>query len=56
MNNRIKLLYSLLIVIVAAVIAKFVHSSWSLTYLLIFGLIVFAVTFILTLSIKKKRK
>jgi uncharacterized membrane protein (DUF485 family) len=55
MNNIIKLLYSLLIGVVAAVIAKLVHSSWSLTQLSIFGLIVFAVTFILTLLIKKKR-
>ena len=55
MNNTIKLLYSLLIGIVALVIAKLVHPSWSLTQLLIFGLIVFAVTFILTLLIKKKR-
>lgn len=55
MNNTIKLLYSLLIGVVATVVAKFVHSSWNLTQLLIFGLIVFAVTFILTLLIKKKR-
>ena len=55
MNNIIKLFYSLFIGVVAAVIAKLVHSSWNLTQLLIFGLIVFAVTFILTLLIKKKR-
>jgi len=55
MNNTIKLLYSLLIGIVAVVIAKLVHSSWNLTQLLIFGLIVFAVTFILTLLIKKNK-
>jgi hypothetical protein len=55
MNNSIKLLYSLLIGVVAMGIAKLVHSSWNLTQLLIFGLIVFAVTFILTLLIKKKR-
>ncbi len=54
MNNTIKLLYSLLVGVVATVIAKLVHSSWNLTQLLIFGLIVFAVTFILTLLIKKK--
>jgi hypothetical protein len=54
-NNTIKLFYSLFIGVVAAVIAKFVHSGWNLTQLLIFGLIVFAVTFILTLLIKKKR-
>ncbi len=55
MNNIIKLLYSLFIGVVAAGIAKLVHSSWNLTQLLIFGLIVFAVTFILTLVIKKKK-
>jgi len=55
MNNTIKLLYSLFIGVVATVIAKLVHSNWRLTHLLIFGLIVFAVTFILTLLIKKNR-
>jgi hypothetical protein len=55
MNNTIKLLYSLLIGVVAAVIAKLVHSSWNLTQLLIFGLIVFVVTFVLTLLIKKNK-
>ncbi len=55
MNNTIKLLYSLLIGFVAVVIAKFVHPVWSLIHLLIFGLVVFAVTFILTLLIKRKR-
>ena len=55
MNTTIKLIYSLFIGVVAMVIAKFVHSSWSLTRLLIFGLIVFVVTFILTLLIKEKR-
>jgi hypothetical protein len=55
MNNLIKLLYSLLIGVVAAVIAKLVHSNWNLIQLLMFGLIVFAVTFILTLLIKRKK-
>jgi hypothetical protein len=55
MNNLIKLLYSLLVGIVAVVIAKVVHPVWSIYSLLIFGLIVFAVTFILTLVIKKKK-
>ena len=55
MNNPIKFLFSLFIGTVATVIAKFVHSSWNLIQLLIFGLIVFAVTFILTLLIKKKQ-
>ena len=55
MNNTIKFLFSLFIGIVATVIAKFVHSSWNLIQLLIFGLIVLAVTFILTLLIKKKQ-
>ena len=56
MNNLIKLLYSLLIGAVAMGIAKLVHSSWSINSLLIFGLIVFAVTFILTLLIKTKKR
>jgi len=55
MNNTIKLFYSLFIGVVATVIAKLVHSNWSLAQLLIFGLIVFAVTFILTLLIKKNK-
>jgi len=55
MNNTIKLLYSLLVGIVAAGIAKLVHPIWSITSLLIFGLVVFAVTFILTLLIKKNK-
>jgi len=55
MNNTIKLIFSLFIGVVAMVIAKLVHPSRDLTQLLIFGLIVFAVTFILTLLIKKER-
>ena len=55
MNNIIKLLYSLFIGVVAGVIAKLVHPIWGISQLLIFGLIVFAITFILTLLIKKKR-
>ena len=55
MNNTIKLLYSLLIGVIAMGIAKLVHPIWSINQLLIFGLIVFVVTFILTLLIKKKR-
>jgi hypothetical protein len=53
MNNVIKMLYSLLIGVVAMGIAKLVHPSWNINHLLIFGLIVFAVTFVLTLFIKK---
>ena len=37
MNNTIKLLYSLLIGVVAMGIAKLVHPSWSINQLLIFG-------------------
>jgi membrane protein YdbS with pleckstrin-like domain len=55
MNNAIKLFYSLLVGVVAAVIAKFVHANWSLTNLFAFGLIVFLVTFILTLFIRKNK-
>ena len=56
MNNTIKLLYSLLIGVVAIGIAKLVHPIWSITSLLIFGLIVFAVTFVLTLLIKRTKR
>ena len=56
MNNIIKLLYSWLIGAVAAVIAKLVHPIWSAYQLLMFGGLVFAVTFILTLLIKRKKK
>lgn len=55
MNNLIKLLYSLLIGILATGIAKLVHPIWNSIQLLIFGLIVFVVTFIIILLIKKKR-
>lgn len=54
-NDTIKLLFSLIIGVVATLIARLVHPIWGLTSLLIFGLIVFAVTFILTLLIKHKR-
>jgi hypothetical protein len=53
MNNTIKLLYSLLIGVVATVIAKFVHPIWSITQLLIFGLIIFVVTFIIIFIVEK---
>jgi hypothetical protein len=56
MNNTIKLLYSLLIGVVAIVIAKLVHPIWGITPLLIFGLVVFVVTFVLTLLIKRKKR
>jgi len=46
-------IYSLLIGAAATVIAKFVHSRWNVAHLLLFGLMVFAVTFILTLVIKR---
>ncbi len=55
MNTAIKLLFSLLIGAIAAGIAKLVHPSWGITSLLIFGLIVFAVTFVLTLLIRKNK-
>ena len=53
MDNAIKMLLSLLIGVVAMGIAKLVHPSWSINYLLIFGLIVFAITFVLSLLLKK---
>lgn len=56
MNNTIKLLYSLLIGVVATGIAKLVHPIWSINSLLIFGLIVFAVTFVVILIVEKSKK
>ncbi len=53
MNNALKMLLSLPIGLVAMGIAKLVHPSWSITYLLIFGLMVFAVTFVISLLVKK---
>ena len=56
MNNVIKMLLSLLIGVVAMGIAKFVHPSWNINHLLIFGLIVFVVTAILAILIKKTKE
>ena len=56
MNAAIKMLYSFLIGGVAMGIAKLVHPSWNITQLLIFGLMVFAVTFVLTLLVKRKQR
>jgi uncharacterized membrane protein YccC len=55
MKDAIKMLLSLLIGVVAMGIAKLVHPSWSMINLLIFGLIVFTVTFIISLFVKKKK-
>ena len=55
MNNIIKMLYSLLIGAVAMGIARLVHPGWSINNLLIFGSIVFVVTFVLTLLVKKTK-
>ena len=55
MNNLIKMLLSLPIGLVAMGIAKLVHPGWSITYLLIFGFGVFAVTFIISLLVKKSK-
>jgi hypothetical protein len=56
MNNAIKMLLSLPIGVVAMGIAKLVHPSWSMNYLLIFGFGVFVVTFIISLLVKKAKK
>ena len=53
MNNTIKIFLSLLIGVVAIGIAKLIHPSWNINHLLIFGLIVFVVTAILAILIKK---
>ena len=55
MKNAIKMLLSLPIGVVAMGIAKLVHPSWSINYLLIFGLLVFAVTFVISLLVKKSK-
>ena len=55
MKNVIKMLLSLPIGLVAMGIAKLVHPSWSITYLLLFGLLVFAVTFVISLLVKKSK-
>lgn len=54
--NKIKMLFSLLIGIVATGIAKLVHSSWDINHLLIFGLIVFAVTFGIIFIVEKIKR
>jgi hypothetical protein len=56
MNNTIKMLLSLPIGLVAMGIAKLVHPSWSITYLLLFGLLVFTVTFVISLLLKQAKK
>ena len=56
MNNAIKMFLSLLIGVVAMGIAKLIHPSWNINHLLIFGLIVFVVTAILAILIKKTRE
>ena len=55
MKNSTKMLLSLPIGVVAMGIAKLVHPSWSINYLLIFGLMVFAVTFVISLLVKKSK-
>jgi hypothetical protein len=56
MNNAIKMLLSLPIGVVAMGIAKLVHPSWNIYQLLLFGLLVFAVTFIISLLVKKNQQ
>jgi uncharacterized membrane protein len=53
MNIFIKLLFSLLIGAIGLGVAKLVHPDWNINHLLWFGLLVFVVTFLLTLIIKK---
>ena len=53
MKNMNKMLLSLLIGVVAAGVAVLVHPSWNLVHLLLFGLVVFAVTFVISLLVKK---
>jgi hypothetical protein len=56
MKDAIKMLLSLLIGVVAMGIAKLFHPSWNINHLLIFGLIIFAVTFVLSLLLKRAKK
>ena len=56
MKDAINILLSLLIGVVATMIAKFVHPNWELNQLLIFGLVVFVITAILALSLGKRKK
>jgi hypothetical protein len=51
MNTLLKLLFSLFIGLVAMGISKLVHPAWTLIQLSIFGLIIFVVTFIISLLI-----
>jgi hypothetical protein len=55
MKNIIKMFLSLPVGVVAMGIAKLVHPSWSISYLLLFGLLVFTVTFVISLLVKKNK-
>ncbi len=55
MNNAIKIFLSLIIGIIGMMVAKYVHPGWTQNKLLIFGLIVFVVTAILAILIKKNQ-
>ncbi|MFH1649676.1 MAG: hypothetical protein ABIA93_03950 [Candidatus Woesearchaeota archaeon] len=55
-NSTTKMLLSLLIGMVAVGVAKLVHPSWNITQLLLFGLMVFAVTFVITLLVNKGKQ
>jgi len=56
MDNILKILLSLFIGVVAIGIAKLVHPSWNIAHLLIFGLVVFAVTCVLSLLLKREKR
>ena len=53
MDFLTKLGYSLLIGVLGSFVAWIVHKDWRARSLVLFGLIVFVVTFVLTLIIKK---
>ena len=53
MNVWLKLLLSLLIGLIGLLVAIFVQAKWGINNLLLFGLMVFVVTFIISLFIKK---
>ena len=53
MNTILKIVFSLVIGLIAMGIAKLVHQNWNINQLSIFGFLVFIVTLILIILIKK---
>ena len=53
MNILLNLLFSFFIGLVAMGISKLVHPDWKIGNLLLFGLLIFVVTFLISLLVKK---